>query len=73
MTKPIALACSALALCVGLSLAPAARAAETGDGTSKMSGDAMMTKGSMKKTKKHKSGMMNGGAMMKKDEAAPAQ
>lgn len=74
MTKPIALTCAALALSFGLSLAPAAWAAEATDGSAKMSsGDAMMHKGTMKKHKKHKDGMMSSGDAMKKDEAAPAQ
>lgn len=76
MTKSLTLACSALAL--GLFAIPAAHAADNTDGMSKMSGDAMMHKDGMKKHKKHKDGMMSGDAMkgdamMKKDEAAPAQ
>lgn len=77
MTKTLRLSCSALALSFGLLAVPAAYAQDSGDSMSKMSGDAMMHKGSMKKHKKHKDGMMSGDAMkgdaMKKDEAAPAQ
>lgn len=78
MTKSLTLAFSALALSFGLLSAPAAQAQDTGDNMSKMSGDAMMHKDTMKKHKKHKDGMMSGNAMkgdamMKKDETAPAQ
>ncbi|MCW6506652.1 pentapeptide MXKDX repeat protein [Lichenifustis flavocetrariae] len=71
MTKSLALACSALALCAGLSFASVAQA---DDAMSAGSGDAMMKKDSMKKhdtmMKKH-DGMMKKHAMkgdaMKKD------
>ena len=77
MIKSLTVGCSALALGFGLFVGPAAQAMDNGEGTAKMSGDAMMHKDSMKKHKKHKDGMMSGDAMkgdamMKKDEA-PAQ
>jgi pentapeptide MXKDX repeat protein len=77
MIKSRTLACSALALSLGLFAAPAAQAMENA-GMSKMSGDGMMPKGSMKKHKKHKDGMMGGDAMKsdgmsKGSDAAPAQ
>lgn len=59
---------AALALFVGLSLVPAAYAAE---GNAMMHKDAMMHHSSMKKPMKHKDHM--GGTMMKKDDAAPQQ
>ena len=68
MTKLVSSTCAALALCVGLSFVPAAQAAE---GDAMMKKDAMMHKGMMKKPMKHKDHM--GGAMMKKDDAAPQQ
>lgn len=76
MTKSVTLACSALALGIGLLSIPVAQAMENG-GMAKMSGSAMMHKDNMKKHKKHKDGAMGADAMkhdaMQKDGAAPAQ